>query len=70
MSDTVINLENLSKVYCVGEWGTGTISHSLSRHDGNLNMWWKTSNLRLEDPYLNIVQTNDRIQKVQKREFL
>ena len=63
MSDTVIKVENLSKVYRVGEWGTGTISHDLNR-------WWKTKILRQEDPYSKIGQTNDRTQKAQKDEFV
>jgi len=49
MSETVMKAENLSKVYRVGEWGTGTISHSLSRHGRNLNRWWKTKIHRQED---------------------
>lgn len=37
MSNTVIKIENLSKVYRLGEVGTGTLSHCLSRNSGNLN---------------------------------
>ena len=70
MSETVIKVQNLSKVYRVGEWGTGTISHSLSRYGGNLNRWWKTKILRQEDPYAKVGQTNDRTQKAQKGEFV
>ena len=41
MSDTVIKIENLSKIYRLGEIGTGTLSHCLSRFFfGNLNRWW------------------------------
>jgi len=63
MSETVIKVQNLSKVYRVGEWGTGTISHDLNR-------WWKTRILRQEDPYAKVGQTNDRTQKAQKGEFV
>ena len=31
MSDTVIKVENLSKLYRLGEIGTGTLSHDLNR---------------------------------------
>jgi lipopolysaccharide transport system ATP-binding protein len=33
MSNTVISVENLSKVYRLGQIGTGTISR-------DLNVWW------------------------------
>ncbi|RCW27021.1 hypothetical protein [Marinilabilia salmonicolor] len=33
MSNTVIKIENLSKIYRLGEIGTGTLSHDLNR-------WW------------------------------
>jgi lipopolysaccharide transport system ATP-binding protein len=31
MSNTVIKVENLSKLYRLGEVGTGTLSHDLNR---------------------------------------
>lgn len=31
MSKTVIKIENLSKIYRLGEVGTGTLSHDLNR---------------------------------------
>jgi len=55
MSDTVIKVENLSKLYRLGEVGTGTISHDLNR-------WWHQVRGK-EDPYLKIGQANDRSQK-------
>ncbi|MGQ1787121.1 MULTISPECIES: hypothetical protein [unclassified Saccharicrinis] len=39
MTKTVIKIENLSKIYRLGEVGTGTLSISLSRRSGNLNRW-------------------------------
>ena len=53
MSKTVIKIENLSKIYRLGEVGTGTLSHDLNR-------WWKMNMLQQEDPYLKIGETNDR----------
>src|SRR5271168_2729205 len=55
MSDTVISVENISKLYRLGEVGTGTLSHDLNR-------WWHKVRGK-EDPYLKIGQTNDRIVK-------
>jgi lipopolysaccharide transport system ATP-binding protein len=57
MSDIAIKFENISKLYRLGEIGTGTLSHDLNR-------WWYK--LRgLEDPYLKIGETNDRSLKGQ-----
>lgn len=57
MGKTVLKVENLSKIYRLGEVGTGTISHDLNR-------WW--SRIRgKEDPYSLIGQENDRSQKSQ-----
>ena len=55
MSDTVIRVENVSKLYRLGEVGTGTLSHDLNR-------WWHRVRGK-EDPYLKIGQTNDRTKK-------
>ena len=49
---TVIRAENISKLYRLGEVGTGTISHDINRA-------WKKI-LGKEDPYLKIGQINDR----------
>lgn len=53
--NTAIQVENLSKVYRLGEIGTGTLSHDLQR-------WW--AGLRgKEDPFLKIGETNKRDSK-------
>jgi len=52
---TVIKVEDVGKLYRLGEIGTGTISHDLNR-------WW--AKLRgKEDPFAKIGETNDRVQK-------
>jgi lipopolysaccharide transport system ATP-binding protein len=48
-----IKVENLSKLYRLGEIGTGTISRDMER-------WFRTRVLRQEDPFLRIGETNDR----------
>src|SRR4051812_48113425 len=55
MSDIAIKVENLGKLYRLGEVGTGTLSHDLNR-------WW--AKLRgKEDPFSRIGETNDRTSK-------
>ena len=55
MSDIAIKVENLGKLYRLGEVGTGTISHDLNR-------WW--AKLRgKEDPFAVVGETNDRTTK-------
>jgi lipopolysaccharide transport system ATP-binding protein len=55
MKNTVIKVEEVSKLYRLGKVGTGTISHDLNR-------WW--SMLRgKEDPFLKIGSVNDRTTK-------
>lgn len=55
MSKVVIKAENISKLYRLGQVGTGTLSHDLNR-------WW--AGLRgKEDPFLKIGETNDRSSK-------
>ena len=56
MSNTAIKVENLSKIYRLGEIGTGTISRDMER-------WFKTKVLKQEDPFLKIGETNDRAHK-------
>jgi len=63
MSKTVIKIENLSKIYRLGEVGTGTISHDLNR-------WWKMNVLGQEDPYATVGHVNDRTQKAEKGEMV
>jgi len=53
MTKTVIKVENLSKIYRLGEIGTGTISRDMER-------WFKTKVLKQEDPFLKIGEINDR----------
>ena len=50
-----IKVENLSKAYQLGQFGTGTLSSDLSR-------WWALKR-GLEDPYLKIGEENNRSQK-------
>ncbi len=52
MSDIAIQVENLSKLYQLGEISTGTLSRDLQR-------WWAGVRGQ-EDPYQKIGQANDR----------
>ena len=52
---TVIKVENLSKIYRLGQVGTGTMSK-------DLNQWWHRVRGK-ENPYLKIGQENDRTTK-------
>ncbi|MEX8546208.1 MAG: ABC transporter ATP-binding protein [Mucilaginibacter sp.] len=52
---TVIKVENLSKVYRLGEVGTGTISRDLER--------WLAKVRGKEDPFLTVGEVNDRTKK-------
>jgi hypothetical protein len=56
MSDTVIRVENISKLYRLGEVGTGSLAHDVNR-------WWHRVRGK-EDPYLNIGEVNDRTKPV------
>jgi lipopolysaccharide transport system ATP-binding protein len=53
---TAIKVENLSKIYHLGEIGTGTISRDIER-------FVKTKIFKQEDPFLKIGETNDRAVK-------
>ncbi|UOQ67210.1 ABC transporter ATP-binding protein [Hymenobacter volaticus] len=55
MSNIAIKVENLGKLYRLGEVGTGTISHDLNR-------WWARMRGK-EDPGAKIGETNDRTAK-------
>lgn len=55
MSNIAIKAENISKLYRLGEVGTGTISHDLNR--------WMAKIRGKEDPFAVIGETNDRTQK-------
>ncbi len=48
-----IKVENLSKVYQIGQIGTGTISRDIER-------WWITKVMGKDDPFLKLGETNDR----------
>lgn len=50
---TVIQVENLSKAYQIGQIGTGTLSRDLER-------FWTTKILGKEDPFLKIGETNNQ----------
>lgn len=54
--DTVIKLEDVSKAYQIGQFGTGTVSRDIER-------FVRTRLLKQEDPYLKIGETNDRSSK-------
>ena len=55
MSDVAIKVENLGKLYRLGEIGTGTLSHDLNRAWARLR--------GKEDPFAKIGETNDRTTK-------
>jgi lipopolysaccharide transport system ATP-binding protein len=48
-----IKVEDLSKVYQIGQIGTGTISRDIER-------WWITRVMGKDDPFLKLGETNDR----------
>lgn len=52
---TVISIEGVSKLYRLGEVGTGSLAHDVNR-------WWHKVR-GYEDPYLKVGQTNDRSTK-------
>jgi lipopolysaccharide transport system ATP-binding protein len=56
MSDVILKVENVSKLYRLGTVGTGTFG-------GDVQRFWKTKILGQEDPFLKIGQTNDRTSK-------
>ena len=55
MSDKVLKVDGLSKIYRLGEIGTGTLSHDLNR-------WWASVRGK-DDPYSYVGQINDRSKK-------
>jgi hypothetical protein len=52
MSDVVIQVDGVSKLYRLGEVGTGSLAHDVNR-------WWHKVRGK-EDPYLKIGEVNDR----------
>lgn len=59
---TAISFENVSKLYQLGTFGTGTLSNDIKR-------WWVTSVLGKEDPFLKVGQVNNRAAKA-KSDFV
>jgi lipopolysaccharide transport system ATP-binding protein len=55
MNDIAIKVENISKLYRLGEIGTGTVSHDLNR-------WWARVRGK-EDPFAKLGEANDRTAK-------
>ncbi len=55
MSDTVIKVENVSKLYRLGETGTGTMGQDINR--------WFAKIRGKEDPFALLGETNDRTTK-------
>jgi lipopolysaccharide transport system ATP-binding protein len=53
---TAIKVEDLSKIYRLGEIGTGSIGQDVDR-------WFKTKVMGKEDPFLKIGEVNDRANK-------
>ncbi|MFC5269475.1 ABC transporter ATP-binding protein [Adhaeribacter terreus] len=51
MSETVIKVENLSKVYQLGTIGTGSFKQDLQR-------WWNSTLLKKEDPFFQLQPGN------------
>ena len=62
MAETVIKIENLSKLYRLGTVSTGSMVHDVNR-------WW--ANVRgKEDPYLKIGEANDRSAKAGNSDYV
>ncbi|HMP72060.1 MAG TPA: ABC transporter ATP-binding protein [Kiritimatiellia bacterium] len=61
-SDAIIQVENLSKQYRLGEVSTGTLGYDLNR-------WWHRVRGK-EDPYLRVTQSNIRDQKGSTSEYV
>jgi lipopolysaccharide transport system ATP-binding protein len=53
MARTAIKVEQLSKAYQIGQFGTGTLSRDLER-------FWITKIMGREDPFLKVGEVNDR----------
>jgi len=62
VKDIILEAKNISKLYRLGTVGTGTFG-------GDVQRFWKTKILGQEDPFLKVVQTNDRTSSV-KAEFV
>ena len=55
MNDIAIRVENLSKAYQLGDFGTGSLTTDIER-------WWALMRGK-EDPFLKVGETNDRTAK-------
>ncbi|RYZ19244.1 MAG: ABC transporter ATP-binding protein, partial [Chitinophagaceae bacterium] len=55
MRNVIIEVENISKLYRLGQIGTGTLSHDLNR--------WFAKVRGKEDPFLKVDEVNDRTTK-------
>lgn len=62
MSDIVIQVDNLSKQYRLGEVSTGSLGHDLNR-------WWHRIRGK-DDPYLAVTKANARDRKADGDEFV
>lgn len=62
MSDIILKVENVSKQYQLGTFGTKTIG-------GDVHRWWTTKVLGKEDPFLKVGEVNDRTSK-EKADFV
>ena len=58
MRNVIIEVENISKLYRLGQIGTGTLSHDLNR--------WFAKVRGKEDPFLKVDEVNDRTTKTDK----
>jgi lipopolysaccharide transport system ATP-binding protein len=56
MRDIILKIENVSKQYQLGTFGTRTIG-------GDVHRWWTTKVLGKEDPFLKVGVVNDRTSK-------
>ncbi len=59
MSDAIIEVENLSKQYRLGEVSTGSLNHDINR------LWHRVRGK--EDPYLQVTHSNDRTKNQEPR---
>jgi lipopolysaccharide transport system ATP-binding protein len=59
MSNTVIKVDNVGKLYRLGEIGTGTLQQDINR-------WWARM-LGKEDPLAKVGEVNDRTKKGEKK---
>jgi lipopolysaccharide transport system ATP-binding protein len=60
--DTVISVENLSKMYRLGRVSSGSFGHDVKR-------WWASIRGK-EDPFSMIASENDRTQKAAESEYV